>query len=643
MSGTDFIEVPPPLYKYEGGGHIHDDNKKVLEAHERDRRVVLSGKQVKQLTKLLDELNQQIETLAADEDLKRYDERLQAYNSAKIDYESDDISDSERQTIKQQAKALRDDLQQLKGELAPVRQRIRQRERVRQRLQAHHTAVAEEKKESELLKLMAKEANIIGEQMSRTLSRVGFSYTYTVKDRTYTDYVQFEKCVTTPDQHQFKIAASRRGLAGGTIELLPQGVRVTDILQDWVMRELSTTLEREVWSPHVNEDVNNTNGAWVVVERLGLYEGIPKTVTYRQIMARYETADAKRIPIPAGLKRGRRINWQYLDSHSSTHMMFTGITGSGKTNAIQASIAAIVEKQSPRDTLFVLIDLKNQGDFNDLAAAPHVLKTNETGIISNIDEVVSVLQNVRDEMHWRQRRIGSVAKNIGQFNRSVQAKDRLPRIVVLFDEYANTRRGRFQEQAAMIDDICTEITQIGRASGIHLWIGIQQPRQSNMPQALRDNFTTMFVGHQANVGAGQSVTGNRASLKLADLPGRMLCFSGWKQFEVQMPLITDHDIQSAVKIATESHQDKLYELHVLDPSEQPVALTKRDIILETAMEQLQGGLKVRPLHELLKGQMSRSEIKTIVDGLVDEGIIPIDDVMYAVVKKPGNFYQLEIP
>ena len=199
--------------------------------------------------------------------------------------------------------------------------------------------------------------------------------------------------------------------------------------------------------------------------------------------------------------------------------MFTGISGSGKSNAMRAMVSAIIEKQDPNDINFAFVDLKKQGDFREFETAPHCIKSGDKGVLTEINEVVDILQRVRTEMHLRQKRIGQVANNLIDYNKRVQPAHRMPRIVIVFDEYANTRRSRYSDEANIIDDICIEIGQVGRAAGISLWIGIQQPRRDNMPSALRDNITTQFVGHQANVGAAQSVTGNRDSLKLEDVPG----------------------------------------------------------------------------------------------------------------------------
>lgn len=647
---NEFIEVPPPLWKYQGGGEVHEDNLRLKETAKRERRVILESQQVKKLTSQLRQINNDLARHKSDENLRKFDELVQSYHSKrlrlaelKVQPESDVLA---IRTLAQEMRIIVSTLRTMKPELEPIRELVRKQKRLQSTLQAHRYAVLEAEKEKELQLGMAAEAELVGSQMSKTLARIGFSYTETVGKRTRTRYVKFERVIATPDQLQFKVAASQQGLAGGSINLLPHGVRVTDILTESVMRELTIALEREVWTPHINEDVSNTNGAWIVVERMGLYEGIPKNVTYKQVMARYETADHGRIPLPAGLKKGRRVNWTYLDDHASTHIMFTGITGSGKTNAIQACLAAMIEKQSPRDVLIILIDLKNQGDFKELSQAPHVLEWNGKKILHDIGDVVDVLRAVRSEMHYRQQRIAPIAKNISQYNKRVQESDRMPRIVVLFDEYANTRRGRFSEEAELIDDMETEYGQIGRASGVHSWIGIQQPRRDNMPPALRDNFTTVFVGHQANVGAAQSVSGNRSSLKLAGLPGRMQVTMGWNTFEVQMPRIDDDDLNNAVKIAKQAYGDlEPYRLHY-DPestttdSGAPAALGNRQLILMTAFNEFAGALKVTPIHGLVKDRLSRSRVSEIVATLVSEQEIEWQGDCYEVVKRPGNFYQL---
>lgn len=667
ISENNFIEAPEPLFKYNGKPVIHDDNLAILSMYE--DAPILSKKEVASLKTELTAINEAFKMASVDTYLARLDEYKRTFNSLKINYNSLMLAYKDLETIysetesqylifiliitkrichaleeiKADVPSLKRAIKRVNFDLAEYRDDIRRRHKIRQQLKSHYAAVDDKKKTDLLQKGMAEEATIIVEQMKRTLSRLGFSHTYTIGKNTKTDLVEFDHVVVTPDQHQCKIFASKQGLWGGSIDMLPHGVFVTEIIKPKVMQELSVTLEREVWSPHTSEDnFPLMNGAWIVVERLGLVEGIPKAVTYKQLMARYETADHSKFPIPAGLRRGRRVNWVYLDSPSGIHLMFTGISGSGKSNGMRAMVSCVVEKQSPNDINFAFVDLKKQGDFREFETAPHCIKSGDKGVLTEINEVVEILQRVRAEMHARQTRIGQVANNLIDYNKRVQPEHRMPRIVVVFDEYANTRRARFTDEANIIDDICIEIGQVGRAAGISLWIGIQQPRRDNMPSPLRDNITTQFVGHQANVGAAQSATGNRDSLKLEDFPGRMSANVGWKTEKVQMPFISEDDVKLAVQIARDNYgNSNPYQLATPDTKIE-AHKSNEDIVLELAFTEFEGNLKIYPMYKALDGEISRGAITKIVNQFAEQKTIEYNGKTYDVRNQRGNYYALVI-
>jgi hypothetical protein len=666
ISETDFIEVPPPLFKYGGEKIIHDDNLAILSVFE--DATILSNKEVKSLKKELDALKKHLNQHHVDEHLQKLDSIQQEYNSLKIKYgilkrlygelniiyeEQDDLKFFAAiigirlikaiHRVRHQLSKFRVYGQKIIKYLSRHRDRIIRRSQIHQILQSHYAALDDQRKTELLQKGMAEEARLIIGQITKTLARLGFAHTYSHGNKSRTDYVKFDHVVATPDQLQCKIFASKQGLWGGSMDMLPQGVYVTELIKSKVMEELSVSLEREVWSPHTSEEkIPLVNGAWIIVERLGLVEGIPKQVTYSQLMARYETADHNKFPIPAGLRRGRRVNWVHLDSPSGIHLMFTGISGSGKSNAMRAMVSCIVEKQAPSDINFVFVDLKKQGDFREFSEAPHCVSLDGKGILTEINQVVEILQRVRAEMHMRQQRIGHIANNLIDYNKRVQPEHRMPRICIVFDEYGNTRRTRFSEEANVIDDICIEIGQVGRAAGISLWIGIQQPRRDNMPSSLRDNITTQFVGHQANVGAAQSATGNRESLKLEDFPGRMSANVGWKTEKVQMPFISEDDVKVAVQTAIDNYGTiNPYQLmNELDDTDTYKPLTNEEIVLNTAFNEFNGDLRVYPMWQLLNGQISRPEITRIVKRFVEEQPIEYQGTLYNLEKQPGNFYTL---
>lgn len=667
----ELVEVPPPLFKYEGEQVVHDDNQSIIDLQEDP--AILPKKTVKAIQHELQTIAMYIEAENIDEWLVRADLARADIKSIKQRGQGlkeilhalcaiyEDLADNEddvlatflcgalilrtvRKTLelKNNLRDAQEHHRKIMRALDPARPTLVRQKKLRQKIASHRAALDDQQKEEFLRQQMDQEVQIVCSTIVQVLARCGHSFRYTKGKKTVTDYVQIDYAVATPDTIQVKIMASKVGLFGGSVDLLPQGVYVTDIISDKIMKELSVALEREVWSPHLSNDrVTLANGAWIVVERLGLYEGIPRNVTYKQLMARYETADHEKIPIPSGLKRGRRINWVHLDTPQGLHLMFNGISGSGKSNAMRAMASAIIEKQDPAEIRFIFIDLKKQGDFREFADSPHCIRHEDKGVLTEIDEVVCVLQNVADEMHMRQERIGLVAKNLIDYNKRVDPTQKMPRLIVVFDEYANTRRSRFSEQANIIDDICIEIGQVGRASGISLWIGIQQPRSDNMPPPLRDNITTVFMGHQANVGAAQSVSGSRETLRLEHVPGRMQATIGAITEKVQMPFIPDEDVVNAVNIAKQNYGDApLYKIANFDNPDYEKPPTLIDMLLDVAFLNFDGDLKASKLYDLLRDEMSRSEVRNTVDEITSRASITYKGMRYRPERQSGNYYRL---
>lgn len=641
MSANEFVEVPEPLFKFKRHNTIiHDDNQRIIDLHKRTG--ILKKREVKKLEKQLKAINRNLKRAKIFDLLKKREELRQLRAELKLELgqvpeDEDTPPDLKRRIIRanrQYAKVMQ--------RLRPFRGDLQMRAHIKRRLTTHHAQLADEKKEAVLQKEMAEEASYFADRISRELGRMGYKYLRTIRNRSRTDYVMFDYVIVTPDQIQLKILTGKKGYIGGYIPLLPQGVLLTEILTEKTLQNLTTALEREVWSPHVKDGVSTVNGAWLVVERLGLVEGIQSSVTYRQLMARYETANHERIPIPAGLMRGRRINWVHLDSPHGIHMMFTGISGSGKSNAMRAMITAIVETQSPNECMMTFIDLKKSGDFAELAEAPHCI---DNTIIEEIPDVVTMLQRIQGEMHTRQERLKATgAKNIRVYNQRVSQEHRMPHILIVFDEYANTRREAFKDERYIIDDICVEIGQVGRSAGVHLMIGVQQSRSDNMPSPLKDNIITTFDGHQQNVGAAMAVKGNRDALKLEDIPGRFSASVGHNTYKVQMPLIEDHEVENIVQSAIEQWGDKpRYEInYLLDMTPPEATQSLEEMILETAFLEFDGDLKARRLWEFFDKKPTLNDVKEAVNNLIEQDFVEWDGNFYKAQLQFGNFYKFEL-
>lgn len=203
----------------------------------------------------------------------------------------------------------------------------------------------------------------------------------------------------------------------------------------------------------------------------------------------------------------------YADIAKMPHALIAGTTGSGKSVAINAFIISLIYRMTPDQLRFVMVDPKmlELSIYNDI---PHLL----TPVITDPNKAAAALNWVVKEMENRYRLMSEVGvKNLDSFNTKfaeMEAEGKVPTKMVQVGFDLTTGQPRFEEQplatkplphiVVVIDELAdlmmvagkavefsiARLTQMARASGIHLLVATQRPSVDVVTGLIKANIPT---------------------------------------------------------------------------------------------------------------------------------------------------------
>ncbi|MDO4197782.1 MAG: DNA translocase FtsK [Erysipelotrichaceae bacterium] len=198
--------------------------------------------------------------------------------------------------------------------------------------------------------------------------------------------------------------------------------------------------------------------------------------------------DKKDTPLMFALGKDLMGESVYCNLARMPHLLIAGATGSGKSVCINTIITSLLFRTNPNDVRLVLVDPKKV-EFTPYKDIPHLLWPiiDDSTMASNMLKKIVVIMEERYDLFAT-----CGVRNIDTYNSMVidnnqnpenEPMEKLPYIVVIIDELADLMAVAKKDVELSIQ----RITQLARASGIHLIVATQRPSTDVITGLIKSN------------------------------------------------------------------------------------------------------------------------------------------------------------
>lgn len=271
----------------------------------------------------------------------------------------------------------------------------------------------------------------------------------------------------------FKIGVDYQGAAVGPafirVKLKPhRGVRISSLLR------LSADLQVQLGL--ANPPLIAPQAGYVSIDLPRSDRQVARFDDYIQSQSLPPTAKVK---IAIGVDLEGRLVEADLSDPNTCHFLVGGTTGSGKSEFLRSLLLSLLIRHSPNHLKIALVDPKRVTfpDFENM-------RWLYSPVVKDSDRAIELMDELVAEMEERYRRFETTGcADLGMYNQ--KATQPLPRIVCIFDEYAD-----FMAEKEIRNGLELSIKRLGamaRAAGIHLVIATQRPEAKVVTPIIRSN------------------------------------------------------------------------------------------------------------------------------------------------------------
>ena len=237
-------------------------------------------------------------------------------------------------------------------------------------------------------------------------------------------------------------------------------------------------------------------------------------------------------------EENNHVVYYNLDSEDP-HALIAGMTKSGKSVLLNIFIIDLIRTNTVDELKLILVDPK-QVEFTRYKNIPYL---DEGGIITRKDLAIEKLNGVVTEMEKRYLLFQEASVNdLGKYNKKVS--EQLPRIVVIFDEFADWMLDdEFKRDAS---EAMQRLAGKARAAGIHLVISTQRPDNTVLPMILRGNLGAKFALRVDTEKNSNIILDEPGAEKLLGYGHMIAKFAGEKQY-IQSAFMSDEYIDEVLE------------------------------------------------------------------------------------------------
>jgi DNA segregation ATPase FtsK/SpoIIIE, S-DNA-T family len=292
------------------------------------------------------------------------------------------------------------------------------------------------------------------------------------------------------------------------------GATIDDVAADGVAADWAEELARllaPVRDTGARDEAGSVPARVSLLELLGIPDPTPAAVAERW------SGDQENVAAPIGMAADGPLELD-INRVEGLRMLLAGMPGAGKSELLQAFIAALALTYPPTRLAFLLVDYKGGAAFRDCVDLPHT-----AALITDLD--AGLTERARISLLAELRRREALLQAAGARNlRELVARrpdDAPPALVIVVDEFATLAR----ELPGFVDTV-VDVAQRGRSLGLHLVLATQRPRGA-VNDVIRANTNLRIAMRVADAGESHDVIESPDAAAIpAGLPGRAIALAG---------------------------------------------------------------------------------------------------------------------